>query len=94
MKLKPTINGYTHHYKSKTQNLQIWNNCKMFVTEIEALTGSITKLCILSLACQGKYVALVFFAIIQIIHDVNVGNNGGYKLLPNLTKKCPAKFGL
>ena len=28
--------------------------------EIEALTGSMTKLCILTLACQGKYIALFF----------------------------------
>ena len=61
--------------------------------EIEALTGSMTKLCILSLACQGKYVAL-FFAIIQIPHNANVGNNGGYEFLPNLTKKVLPNLGL
>ena len=37
---------------------------------------------------------LYCFAIIQIPHNANVGNNGGHKLLPNLTKNGPAKFGL
>ena len=66
----------------------------MLVREIEALTGSMTKLCILSLACQEKYVVLFFFAIIQIPHNAYVGNNGGYELLPNLTKNVLPNVGL
>ena len=37
---------------------------------------------------------LYCFAIIQIPHNANVGKNRGHELLPNLTKKGPAKFGL
>ena len=65
----------------------------MLVREIEALTGSMTKLCILSLVPKENTL-LYYFAIIQIPHNANVGNNGGYELLPNLTEKVLPNLGL